>query len=65
MLLVPKPIKHIAYKEIARIEMHRLSASMTGRNFDFEVITKSNQKFMFSSIDKNESEGLKLFFKSK
>ncbi len=32
------------------------------RNFDMEVVTKDSERFLFSGIDRNESENLIAFF---
>lgn len=40
LIFVPKPVLHIAYKDISTAEFHRMDDSMMNRNFDFEVITK-------------------------
>ncbi len=65
LLFIPKPINHIKYKMILRIELRRVSDNMSNRNFDFEVIIKTGDKLMLSGVDKNESENILAFFKSK
>lgn len=64
ILFVPKPIKHIKFKDILRIELHRIDNQMSNRNFDLEVMTKNNKKFLFSGIDKTESEIILKYLKS-
>lgn len=33
------------------------------RNFDMEIVTKDSERYMFSGIERNESENLVAFFK--
>ena len=64
LLFVPKPIRHIKFKDILRVELHRIDNQMSNRNFDLEVITKNDKKYLFSGIDKTESEIILNYLKS-
>ena len=52
-MFVPKPAVHIRFEEIAWVNFSRSMGS--NRSFDFEISTKLNTTYNFSSIDKSAS----------
>lgn len=63
-MFVPKPVLHLAYKDISVVEFHRMDDSMMNRNFDFDVVSKQGEKHTFSGIDKSESQPIINHFKN-
>jgi len=51
--------------EIARVEFQRVDSNMSMRNFDFDIILKNGESFVFSSIEKRELDKLMDYFKGK
>jgi len=64
LIFIKKPVIYIRLKDITRVEFHRVTAIMSMRNFDFEVITKNGYSQVFSAIDKRESENVMNYFTS-
>jgi hypothetical protein len=51
--------------EIARAEFQRVDHGMSMRNFDFDIITKNGDSFLFNSIEKRELDKLMEYFTNK
>ena len=62
LMFVLKPIIYLKFDEIARVEFHRVTSGHSARGFDIEVITKSGVSYLFSGIDKTESDLVMGFF---
>ena len=65
IMFVQKPIIHLRFDQIARVEFHRITSNMSNRGFDLELFTKSGESQLFSGIDKNDSESIMALFRSK
>lgn len=65
LLFIYKPISHIKFNDITSAKFHRITNAMSNRNFDLEIITKDGQSFMFSDIDKADSELIMNLFSGK
>lgn len=61
LLFVVKPIIHVRFDEIARIDLHRVNSN--SKTFDLQVVSKAGQSFTFNSLDKDELEILQKVFK--
>ena len=64
LLFIFKPVIHIKFEDIARVEFHRITNTMSNRNFDIEIITKDGQNMLFSDIDKADSDAIMNLFTS-
>jgi structure-specific recognition protein 1 len=58
LIFIFKPIIHVKFEEIARVQLHRITSKVVSRAFDLEVILNSGQSHLFSGIDKIESENI-------
>ena len=61
LLFVIKPIIHLRFEEIARVELHRVNSN--SKTFDLTVVARAGQGPTFNSLDKHELEGLQRVFK--
>lgn len=64
LMFIFKPVIHIRFEDIARVEFHRITNTMSNRNFDIEIITKDGQNILFSDIDKADSDPIMNLFTS-
>lgn len=64
LLFIFKPVIHIRFEDIARVEFHRITNTMSNRNFDIEIVTKDGQNMLFSDIDKADSDPIMNLFTS-
>ena len=55
-MFVLKPIIYLKFDEVARAEFHRVTSVHTARGFDLEIFTKGGSAYLFSGIDKSESD---------
>jgi len=62
LIFIKKPVIYIRLKDISLVNFHRITASISMRNFDFEVITKSGYTQVFSAVDKRELEQVMRYF---
>lgn len=60
-LFVPKPIVHIKFEDIQRVELLRLATNTQSKGFDIEVFTRMERSFFFTGIDKNEADVIMKF----
>lgn len=60
-MFVLKPIIYLKFDEVARVEFHRVTSGHTARGFDLEIFTKAGTAYLFSGIDKSESDLLIAF----
>ena len=60
-----KNTNRIKFNDITSAKFHRITNAMSNRNFDLEIITKDGQSFMFSDIDKADSELIMNLFSGK
>lgn len=65
LIFIKKPVTYIRIDEIARAEFQRVDAGLTMRNFDFDIITKNGDSFVFNSIEKRELDKLMEYFQNK
>lgn len=54
---------HVYFDNVYQVNLYRLEESQMNRNFDMEIVTKDSERYMFSGIERNESENLVAFFK--
>lgn len=65
LIFVPKPVIYIKHDDIKAVEFHRVGSGAQIKLFDITLITKNNQNFNFSGIDKKELEIIMDYFNSK
>lgn len=62
VIFILKPVIYMKFDEIARVEFHRVTSGHTARGFDLEFFSKAGTSYLFSGIDRSESDLLIAFF---
>ena len=62
IIFLPRPIIFLKYKNIARVDFHRISKNTTNKGFDFEILTYNGNSYFFNGIDKGDSDVILEFF---
>ncbi len=66
LLYIPRPIIHIKFKDIMRVEFHRVTKNINNKGFDFEILTKEGKSYFFAGVDKSDSNLIMdMFFENK
>ena len=64
-LFIRKPIIHLPYSQIKRIDLHRFGGEYNNKTFDISVLTTQGNSYMFHGIDKAHKNAVQLFLKKK
>lgn len=59
---MPRPIIFLKYRNIARVDFHRISKNSNNKGFDFEILTYDGNSYFFNGADKGDSDIILEFF---
>ena len=56
LIFIPRPIIHIKYSEIVKVEIFRIDKKINNKGFDCEILKNDGSTYFFSAIDKKDSD---------
>lgn len=62
LIFLPRPILHLKYQDMIKVEFLRISKKCQNKGFDFKIFHKEGKTYLFTNINKEDSNQILRLF---